>query len=53
VVVLLTEGTVDEANYFSSLHREKSMRDLIAGGMTAKPERKAPRRNPTLLDYVG
>jgi len=53
VVVLLAEGTVDEGYYFSSLHREKSMRSIISQGMDAPKAERRPKRNPTLLDYVG
>ncbi len=50
VVILLAEGTVDEAYYYSSLLKESRMRELVkeSGG---KQRRRA--RNPTLMDFVG
>jgi ERCC4-related helicase len=57
VIVLLAEGTVDEAYYYSSLNKEKFMRSLISSATTtAKEETKKPsgkeRKTPTLMDYV-
>ncbi len=53
VVVLLAEGTLDEAYYYSSLHKERFMRGLISTTKgDGKPSRKAPKKAPTLLDYV-
>jgi Fanconi anemia group M protein len=51
VVILLSEGTVDESYYFSSLYKEKKMRNLVSEGNTKPPRRKSA-KNPTLLDYV-
>ena len=57
VIILLAEGTVDESYYFSSLRREKVMKDLISAGMGKKPRRPSGtpvRKGPvTLLDYLG
>jgi ERCC4-related helicase len=57
VIVLLAEGTVDEAYYYSSLHKERFMRGLIATTKEndkdeAKSESKETKKAPTLLDYV-
>jgi len=53
VIVLLAEGTVDEAYFYSSLRREKFMKSMVSA---PKGEAKAPRREPkkpaTLLDYI-
>jgi ERCC4-related helicase len=54
VVVLLAEGTVDEAYFFSSLRREKFMKSLVS---TPKAEekkvaRRMPKGPPTLMDYM-
>ncbi len=49
VVILLAEGTVDEAYYFSSIYREKSMKELVSRS-PGVPKQKA--KTPTLLDYV-
>ena len=49
VVILLAEGTVDEAYYYSTLLKESRMRELV------KETNRAPRRrarNPTLMDFV-
>lgn len=51
VVILLSEGTVDEAYYYTTLSKEKRMRTLVGQGGAQRPKRRA--RNPTLLDYVG
>jgi len=51
--VLLAEGTVDEAYYYSSLRRERSMKSLVAGPKSeGKPARKEPKGPPTLMDYL-
>ncbi len=50
VVILLAEGTVDEAYYYSSLFKENRMRRLVA-----EPEervRKRRTKSPTLMDFV-
>jgi ERCC4-related helicase len=49
VVILLAEGTVDEAYYYSTLLKENRMRELVKE--TNKTPRKRP-RNPTLMDFV-
>jgi ERCC4-related helicase len=49
VIILLAEGTVDEAYYFSSMNREKFMKSLVSTGQVKKPEKKS--RPSTLLDY--
>jgi Fanconi anemia group M protein len=49
VVILLAEGTVDEAYYFSSIYREKSMKELVSRS-PGVPKKKS--KTPTLLDYV-
>ena len=49
VVILLAEGTVDEAYYYTTLLKESRMRELV------KETREQPRRrarNPTLMDFV-
>ncbi len=51
VIILLSEGTVDESYYYSSLYKEKKMRSLVSEGKVKRPGRKSL-RNPTLLDYV-
>jgi Fanconi anemia group M protein len=50
VVILLAEGTVDEAYYYSSLLKESRMRKLVSepGGTV----RKRRGKSPTLLDFV-
>jgi Fanconi anemia group M protein len=50
VIILLAEGTVDEAYYYSSMNREKFMKSLVSTGQVKKPERKT--RPSTLLDYM-
>jgi ERCC4-related helicase len=56
VIILLAEGTIDEAYYFSSLHREKVMKSLISSGMEKEQQPPAPKskgvRPVTLLDYM-
>ncbi len=50
VIILLAEGTVDEAYYYSSIKREKFMRSLVSNPNVKKPERRA--KATTLLDYM-
>jgi ERCC4-related helicase len=56
VIVLLAEGTVDEAYYYSSLHKERFMRGLISTPKAKEEEKKETvkraKKAPTLLDYV-
>jgi len=49
VVILLAEGTVDEAYYYSTLLKESRMKELV--NQTNKAPRKRV-RNPTLMDFV-
>jgi Fanconi anemia group M protein len=49
VVILLAQGTVDEAYYYSTLLKESRMRELVRE--STKP-RKRRQRNPTLMDFV-
>jgi ERCC4-related helicase len=49
VVILLAEGTVDEAYYYSTLLKESRMRELVKETKRG-PLRRA--RNPTLMDFV-
>ena len=50
VVILLAEETVDEAYYFSSIHRERSMKELVSKTPSV---RKDKLKAPTLLDFMG
>jgi len=55
VIVLLAEGTLDEAYYFSALRKEKFMRGLVStGSKEAPPKEPKPKeaKETTLLDYV-
>jgi ERCC4-related helicase len=53
VIVLLAEGTVDEAYFFSSLRREKFMKSMVSPNRTEKKaEKKGPSKPATLLDYM-
>ena len=55
VVVLIAEGTVDEAYFYSSLRRERFMKDLVSPNRAEKPDRpekRETRRPTTLLDYI-
>ncbi len=53
VVILLGEGTVDEAYYYSSIYKENRMRKLVStAGAVAKKPRRRQGRSPTLLDFV-
>jgi Fanconi anemia group M protein len=49
VVILLAEGTVDEAYYYSTLLKENRMKELVKE--TNVMRRRRP-RNPTLMDFV-
>ena len=50
VVILLAEGTVDEAYYYSTLFKENRMKELV-GRPNEKPRRHGS-KNPTLLDFT-
>ena len=50
VIILLAEGTVDEAYYYSSMSRERFMKSLVSTGQVKKTERKT--KPSTLLDYM-
>ena len=50
VVILLAEGTVDEAYYYSTLLKESRMRELV--GKTHERPTKRHEKNPTLLDFA-
>ena len=50
VVILLAEGTVDEAYYFSTLLKESRMRELVKENNREPVKRRG--RNPTLMDFV-
>jgi len=50
VIILLAEGTVDEAYYYSSIKREKFMRSLVSNRDVRRPEKRA--KATTLLDYM-
>lgn len=50
VVILLAEGTVDEAYYYTTLRKESRMKELV-GRNDAKPQKRRA-RNPTLLDFA-
>ena len=53
VIVLLAEGTVDEAYFYSSLRREKFMKSMVSTPKgEAKPARREPKKPTTLLDYM-
>jgi len=49
VVILLAEGTVDEAYYYSTLLKENRMKELVKE--TNRTQRKRL-RNPTLMDFL-
>jgi Fanconi anemia group M protein len=49
VVILLAEGTVDEAYYYSTLLKENRMKELVK--QTDRTKLRRP-RNPTLMDFV-
>jgi len=49
VVILLAEGTVDEAYYYSTLLKENRMKELVK--QTDRAQRRRV-RNPTLMDFV-
>jgi Fanconi anemia group M protein len=50
VTVLMAEGTVDEAYYYSSRRKEERMRHLLENVKQGKLRRR--RRRITLLDYI-
>ncbi|MDV3277020.1 MAG: DEAD/DEAH box helicase [Nitrososphaerales archaeon] len=50
VVILLAEGTVDEAYYYSSLFKENRMRKLVSEPSESVRKRKG--KSPTLMDFV-
>ena len=51
VTVLMAEGTVDEAYYYSSRRKEQQMRHLLE--TVKRRGLKSPRkRKTTLLDYI-
>jgi ERCC4-related helicase len=50
VIILLAEATIDEAYYFSSIHRERFMRSLVSSGIEKKLVRR--KRATTLLDFM-
>ena len=53
VIVLLAEGTVDEAYFYSSLRREKFMKSMVSPNRTEKKSEKEQATKPaTLLDYM-
>src|SRR2546425_326121 len=47
--VLMTEGTIDEAYYWTSLRKEERMHRYLA---TVKNRGPRPKRKATLLDYA-
>jgi len=49
VVILLAEGTVDEAYYYSTLLKENRMKELVKQTNSAQRRRV---RSPTLMDFV-
>jgi len=53
VIILLTEGTVDEAYYYSSLKRERLMKSLVSSPGNIADRRPEKRTKPsTLLDFM-
>ena len=52
VIILLAEGTVDEAYYYSSIRRERFMKGLVTASekKAEKPEKRS--KPSTLLDYM-
>ncbi len=53
VIVLIAEGTVDEAYFYSSLRREKFMKSMVSPNrIEKKAERKVSKSPPTLMDYM-
>jgi ERCC4-related helicase len=50
VVILLAEGTVDESYYYTTLMKERRMKELVSES-SQKPVRRRV-RNPTLMDFV-
>ena len=52
VIILIAEGTVDEAYYYSSMKRERFMKSLVSSGQDKKPEDSRKTGTSTLLDYM-
>jgi ERCC4-related helicase len=52
VIILIAEGTVDEAYYYSSMKRERFMKSLISTGQDKKPEDRRKTGTSSLLDYM-
>jgi len=52
VIVLIAEGTVDEAYFFSSLRREKFMKSMVSPNRVEKKPEKRQSKPATLLDYM-
>jgi Fanconi anemia group M protein len=52
VVLLLAENTLDEAYYFSSVARERSMLRLVSARQESAKKPTTRKKNPTLLDYL-
>ncbi|MGA2664025.1 MAG: DEAD/DEAH box helicase [Nitrososphaerales archaeon] len=56
VVILIAEGTVDEAYYYSSISRERFMKSMVSTGQvgkrTAGGATMAAKKTSTLLDYM-
>ncbi len=50
VVILLAEGTVDEAYYYTTLRKQNRMHELVGRADQRPPRRRA--KNPTLLDFA-
>ena len=50
VVILLAEGTVDEAYYYSTLYKENRMKELVAARTDRREKKKG--KAPTLMDFV-
>jgi ERCC4-related helicase len=48
VVVLLSEGTVDEAYFYSALYKENRMKKIVQNGITVNDDDE----NESLLDYM-
>ena len=53
VIILLAEGTVDEAYYYSSIRRERFMKSLVSTPSSTAGKRPEKRTKPsTLLDFM-
>ena len=50
VVVLLSEGTVDEAYFYSALYKENRMKKIVQDGIAVEDEESE--NNKSLLDYM-